>query len=55
MSLFSGNYFFLSSLESRTALVCLSFVGRKGYSFNTLFIYSPEIDDIERYMGGCEM
>lgn len=51
---FMGNIFSLS-LESRTALVCLSFVGRKGQSFNTLFIYSPETEDIETFIGGCEM
>ena len=50
---FLGTIFFLS-LESRTTLFCLSFVGRKGQSFNTLFKYSLETEDIERYVGGCE-
>lgn len=51
---FLGTIFSLS-LESRTALVCLSFVGRKGQFFNTLFIDSPETEDLARYIGGCEM
>lgn len=53
-SLYFLRTIFFLSLESRTTLFCLSFVGRKGQSFNTLFKYSLETEDRERYVGGCE-